>query len=103
MPNIPRHNIRRITVRAPIQEAGCHIWIVNKHSTMKFYWNFDQGFTAQTMPCIHRSNWCFIGLIPNFCGISTGVTFILESSTQFEPPDYELNVEEGSWCRGNIN
>ena len=63
---------------------------------MKYNWYFDQGFTSQAVPCIHRCNWCFIGSIPNLCGISTGMTFILGPSTQFEPPDYELNLQENS-------
>ena len=48
------------------------------------------------MPGIHRSNWCSIGLVPDFCEISTGMTFILGSSTQFEPPDFEFNLRESS-------
>ena len=90
----PRLNIRRITIRTPIQETRYNILIVSKHSTMKFNWDFDQGFTSQTMSCVDRRNWCFVWSIPNICGISTGNAYILGSSTQVEPPDYELNLLE---------
>jgi len=48
------------------------------------------------MTRINGSNRCFIWRIPDICGVSTGMTFILGSSTQFEPPDYELNLPESS-------
>jgi len=93
---IPTVNIRRITVRTSIQKTRDDIRIIQETTTMKYNWYFDQGFTAQTVTSIDRSNWCFIRFVPNFCRISTGMTFILGRSTQFEPPDYELNLPESS-------
>jgi len=63
---------------------------------MKLYGYFNQRFTAQTVTSIYRGNWSSVWGIPNICGISTGMTFILGSSTQVEPPDYELNMPESS-------
>ena len=82
---IPTVNIRRITVRTSIQKTRDDIRIIQETTTMKYNWYFDQGFTSQAVPCIHRCNWCFIGSIPNLCGISTGMTFILGPSTQICP------------------
>ena len=86
MLSIPWLNIRRITIRTAIQEAGYNIWIFHQTFTMKYYGDFNQGFTSQAMTSIDRSNWCSVWRIPNICGISTGMTFILGSSTQFDPP-----------------
>jgi len=41
MPNIPRLNIRRITIRTSIQKTGYNIWISDQTCTMKLYWYFN--------------------------------------------------------------
>ena len=93
---IPTVNIRRITVRTSIQKTRDDIRIIQETTTMKYNWYFDQGFTSQAVPCINRCDRRWIWSIPNLCRISTCIALILGSSTQFEPPYYELNLPESS-------
>jgi len=77
MLSIPWLNIPRIAMCATIQKTRDNIRIINKHPTMKFYGDFYKRFAAQTMSGIHRSYGCSVWRIPNVCGISTGMTYIL--------------------------
>ena len=52
---------------------------------MKFDWDFHQGFTAQAMSGIDRSNWGSIWYIPDFSGVATGNAYMLGCSTQICP------------------
>jgi len=76
MPNIPRHNIRGITIWTSIQKTRYNIRISDKTCTMKFYGHFNQRFTPQAVPCIHGCNRGFIWWIPDYCGIAAGMTII---------------------------
>ena len=95
--NIPGFNIRRITVRTAIQKIRSRILITYQPAGMKLNWNFNQWFTPKTMPRIHCSNWCLIRSIPNFYGISTGMTFILRRSTQVYPQNLNLTCLNLVW------
>jgi len=54
-----------------------NIGVFDKTPTMKFNGYFDQGFTAQTVSSIHRSNGCLIWGIPDSSGIAAGIAFVI--------------------------
>jgi len=91
MLDIPGLHIRRVTIWTSIQKTRDNIWIISKHSRMKFNRDLDQWLASKAMPCIDRGYGCFIRSIPNICGIPTGMTFILWCSTQVYP-QLSLNV-----------